>query len=493
MALDLSKLRNNVQAPETNTAQSGNVFSRLNLNGMKKQATQETTTAATALNGLNTSQITATRPEPINPGFKLSFTDGKSYDLDEIIANKRMDNANAPLFLQAGLGQVFEETMSELVAKKILSDYNIPYSDSNYKTQINLVPNFDRIFTVYSNKYYRIYVGMETFTYSVTNSDKFDSIVGMKYYPIVDGSIQVTAEPLTVKESDRSSLIGTKIALKNEEYEGSISLETVFQQASVTSADVKKYTLTDVYEADRQGKFLSYTDRYRPILLWTEGTPDPGLDIGGSGSATDVDSDNLAYWVSTILKTNSALSIAKNAEGWVYIDIDYQKLAQEYSAGSAEYFKQISEIAAINSELANIKATLEDLSSIIGEDILATNLKVSYSKDLFDARPMEKETNYLNLEIPFDISADEFMYYGSTLYSLSIQENGSKALILENPRDYTVAALSNGTKGMTFKRDDVLLGYVLANGSYGVDIPKGTTTDLENGCKALTAQALSLE
>ena len=80
--------------------------------------------------------------------------------------------------------------MAELVAKKILSDYNIPYSDSNYKTEINKIPNFSRVFDVYANKYYRIYIGMDTLTYPISNEDKFNSIIGMKYYPIVDGNIE---------------------------------------------------------------------------------------------------------------------------------------------------------------------------------------------------------------------------------------------------------------------------------------------------------------
>ena len=183
MALDLSKLRKNVQ-PENNANTTN--FSKLNLSGLKKQAeSNKDSVEPTTLNGLDLSQITQPKPEAVNPGFSLSFTEGKSYDLDQIVAEKRRDNENAPIFLQASLGEVFEKTMAELVAKKILSDYNIPYSDSNYKTEINKIPNFSRIFDVYANKYYRIYIGMDTLTYSVSNEDKFNSIIGIKYYPIV--------------------------------------------------------------------------------------------------------------------------------------------------------------------------------------------------------------------------------------------------------------------------------------------------------------------
>ena len=488
MALDLSKLRKNVQ-PENNVNTTN--FSKLNLSGLKKQAeSNKDSVEPTTLNGLDLSQITQPKPEAVNPGFSLSFTEGKSYDLDQIVAEKRRDNENAPIFLQASLGEVFEKTMAELVAKKILSDYNIPYSDSNYKTEINKIPNFSRVFDVYANKYYRIYIGMDTLTYPISNEDKFNSIIGMKYYPIVDGNIEVLANPLIVTESDKEKLIGTKVALKNEIYEGSISLETVFQQASITSSVVKKYTLTDVYEADKQGKFLSYTDRYRPMIIWTDGTPDPGQE-DTSTDKTDVDSENLAYWINQKLKSNTALSINKNIDGNVYIDIDYKKLAEEYSAGSADYFKEISEIAAINAELARLRETIDDISSLIGEDILAANIKVSYSKNLFDARPLEKETNYLNVELPLDISADDLIYYGETLYNRDY-ENDSLELIMENPRDYKVVSLEDGSSAINIKRDDVLMSSINSNKTYNLSVKDATTEELENGSLELLASNIRL-
>ena len=54
---------------------------------------------------------------------------------------------------------------------------------------------------------------MDTLTYTVSNEDKFNSIIGMKYDPIVDGNIQVLPNPLIVSESDKEKLIGTKISL----------------------------------------------------------------------------------------------------------------------------------------------------------------------------------------------------------------------------------------------------------------------------------------
>ena len=488
MALDLSKLRKNVQ-PENNANTTN--FSKLNLNGLKKQAeSNKDSVESTTLNGLNLSQVTQPKPEAVKPGFSLSFTEGKSYDLDQIVAEKRRDNENAPIFLQASLGPVFEKTMAELVAKKILSDYNIPYSDSNYKTEINKIPNFSRVFDVYANKYYRIYIGMDTLTYPISNEDKFNSIIGMKYYPIVDGNIQVLPNPLIVSESDKEKLIGTKIALKNDVYEGSISLDTVFQQASITSSDVKKYTLEDVYEADKQGKFLSYTDRYRPMIIWTDGTPDPGQE-DNSIDKSDVDSENLSYWIAEKLKTNTALSINKNIDGIVYIDIDYKKLAEEYSAGSADYFKEIAEIAAINAELARLREIVDDISSLIGEDVLAANIKVSYSKYLYDARPLEKETNYLNIELPLDISADDLIYYGETLYSRELP-NLSLELIMENPRDYKVVSLEDGSSAINIKRDDVLMSSINSNKTYNLSVKDATTEELENGSLELLASNIKL-
>ena len=104
MALNLSKLKNTVQ-PENNTNKTN--FSKLNLNGLKKQAeSNKDSVESTTLNGLNLSQVTQPKPEAVKPGFSLSFTEGKNYDLDQIVAEKRRDNENAPIFLQASLGEV---------------------------------------------------------------------------------------------------------------------------------------------------------------------------------------------------------------------------------------------------------------------------------------------------------------------------------------------------------------------------------------------------
>lgn len=185
----------------------------------------------------NTENQQPTNTPQVDPttqtGIKLSFTEGKTYDLDEIIANKLRDNENGTLVLRT-IGDIqFRNRMIELVTKKILDDYGVEWTEDNWKLAETLakVNNFSRVFDAYFTRYYEEYK-------KVINSGNF---------------------------------------------EGSFSIDTILRTIKLTKEDIRKYTLTDVCE--HQTEFLNYSDRNRPLIIWTDGTNDCGC--GDNGKSYD--------------------------------------------------------------------------------------------------------------------------------------------------------------------------------------------------------------
>ena len=157
------------------------------------------------------------------PGFNLTFTNGSNYDLDQIIADKLRSNSEATLNLRVYTDEEVKTKLIELVTKKILDDYGIDYSESEsaYKQKVKQILNFSTIFDEYYNRYYNEY----------------------------------------------------KKIITSDSYNGSISIDTVLREINLTKVDVKNYTLTDV---DNAKDSFVVQSRNRPIVIWTDGTDDPG-------------------------------------------------------------------------------------------------------------------------------------------------------------------------------------------------------------------------
>ena len=128
---------------------------------------------------INTPQVDPTT----QTGIKLSFTEGKTYDLDEIIANKIRDNENGTLVLRT-IGDIqFRNRMIELVTKKILDDYGVEWTEDNYKLAETLakVNNFSRVFDAYFTRYYEEYKNYSTNDLAIIlNSLMKDELENMK-------------------------------------------------------------------------------------------------------------------------------------------------------------------------------------------------------------------------------------------------------------------------------------------------------------------------
>lgn len=212
----------------------------LNFNNIKKKQSQQ-------------------EPPQVNPisqpGFNLAFTNGKTYDLDEIIAEKLRSNSDSVLRVKVLTDENLQNKLIELVSKKILDNYNVSYTNDNYKSRVSKVAGFSQIFDVYYNEYYDAYID----------------------------------------------------AINQDSYDGSISIDTILREINLTKADVKNYTLKDVEAA--QDTFLM-PNKYRPVIIWTDGTDDPG-NVEPSESVLYRD-ELYSYLNETLISKNSSLTFTKN-------------------------------------------------------------------------------------------------------------------------------------------------------------------------------------
>ena len=74
-----------------------------------------------------------------------------------------------------------------------------------------------------------------------------------------------------------------KKVINSGNFEGSFSIDTILRTIKLTKEDIRKYTLTDACE--HQTEFLNYSDRNRPLIIWTDGTNDCGC--GDNGKSYD--------------------------------------------------------------------------------------------------------------------------------------------------------------------------------------------------------------
>jgi hypothetical protein len=78
-------------------------------------------------------------------GFSLSFTDGSTYDIDEILFNIRRDNPESPLLMEVVSENSQYELLIQLSTQEILNEYfnqNFLTDNPEVIPNINLIPNF---------------------------------------------------------------------------------------------------------------------------------------------------------------------------------------------------------------------------------------------------------------------------------------------------------------------------------------------------------------
>jgi len=80
-------------------------------------------------------------------GFILQFTDGKTYDLDEIIFNRRRDNSKAPIAIRVNSTEYVEAEVLQQLTAYILLRYPTA-------TSTNDIPNFQEVLNLYFEREY---------------------------------------------------------------------------------------------------------------------------------------------------------------------------------------------------------------------------------------------------------------------------------------------------------------------------------------------------
>lgn len=151
-----NKINETVTPPVT----SGSV----NLNNLQNTTTTNNQNTQSNTSGTNYINLTAIQAEETN-GFSLTFTEGATYDLDDIIFAKKRDNANCPLIVKVNTESSQDEAVIAVITKLILSDYDIEYDTTStndddpmyYKNRVHLVPSFYTVFDKYFNQFYQIY------------------------------------------------------------------------------------------------------------------------------------------------------------------------------------------------------------------------------------------------------------------------------------------------------------------------------------------------
>lgn len=261
MALNLSKLKK-----DTTTEESSEVSS-LNLSSLKKAAPKSATANTKPLNldalKSNLESEEQQKPEE-NQSFTLTFVEKKVYDLDEMIEKKRRNNPDKELILQVNLAEDITNTIIDMVTQKILDTYKVTYDtnpESNlyFKKRISSILNFEVLFDRYFERYYNRYLE----------------------------------------------------EINKPEYDGSVSIDTILRKINVTKEDVRNYTLQDV--ADNETRFINLYDKNKPLVIWTDGTPDPGC----GEIPTIVYTDELLDYLYSMLNSSDSnrLEITKTEEG----------------------------------------------------------------------------------------------------------------------------------------------------------------------------------
>jgi hypothetical protein len=162
--------------------------------------------------------VTTYSEENPSTGFSLGFTDGKTYDLDEILFSIRRDNPDSPLIMK------------------------VESADSQLEAQIMFATN--QILTEYFNE-----------TFLVEN-------------PSVTPSISLIPNFASLLESKLAILDAEEI--EEELEEGSLTINENQPKIGVKKEDIMKYLLSDTPKK-RSTPLINLN---RPIAMWTEGQGD---------------------------------------------------------------------------------------------------------------------------------------------------------------------------------------------------------------------------
>lgn len=231
-------------------------------------------------------------------GFSLKFTDGVTYDLDEILFNIRRDNPESPLAVQVFAEDSQQEQILLLSINQLLEEYSpattFSATISSGSVGVTLAEGLDTSLLIPGLLLVKTSgagsFGVGARISSVTGPSSVDSTLphtasGEIFFRAALDNVQAIPN-FTQLISDRyqenlelNSLEETQAA---EAQEGSISINEAQPKISVSKADMLKYLTTPASQTQRQKPVVNLN---RPLVTWTENQGD--LNVPGDFSAFD--------------------------------------------------------------------------------------------------------------------------------------------------------------------------------------------------------------
>lgn len=178
--------------------------------------------------GINMTEIPDPTPEN---DFSVEFTEGKTYDLDAIIASIRRDNDKSALVMQVNVSDDAVKAVIDQVTQEIFTEYSTEEITVTSTTQ---VPNFNAVF-------------------NARFSQRFAA----------------------VRESQS--------ALTDE---GGLAIDTWQDKVAVTESDMRKYLFDDYRKSKTNATPTTANNYSRALVMFTEGTADSNTSADALGVNT---------------------------------------------------------------------------------------------------------------------------------------------------------------------------------------------------------------
>jgi hypothetical protein len=231
-------------------------------------------------------------------GFSLKFTDGLTYDLDEILFNIRRDNPDSPLAIQVFAADSEQEVILSLSVRQLLEEYSpttvFSSTISSGSTVVSLDSGFDTSLMlqglVLSKTSGAGSFGSGARVSSVDGASAFTATVahsasGTIYFRAALDNVNLIpnfTQLLAERYQQNLELNSLEEEQGASAEEGSISINEAQPKIKVTKADMLKYLTTPASATQRQKPIVNLN---RPLVTWTEGQGD--LNVPGDFAAFD--------------------------------------------------------------------------------------------------------------------------------------------------------------------------------------------------------------
>lgn len=231
-------------------------------------------------------------------GFSLKFTDGATYDLDEILFSIRRDNPDSPLAIQVFAEDSQEEQLLLLSINQLLEEYSpatafsatissgsvgVPFA-AGLGTSL-LIPGLVLAKTSGAGSF-----AAGARISSVTGPTSIDltaahTASGQVFFRAVLDNVQAIpnfSQLISDKYQENLELNSLEETQSAEAEEGSISINEAQPKISVSRADMLKYLTKPASQTPRQKPIVNLN---RPLVTWSEIQGD--LNVPGDFSAFD--------------------------------------------------------------------------------------------------------------------------------------------------------------------------------------------------------------